>query len=60
MQKSLFDYWDNKELPEDVQKRVDEFATATQKGKTEQIFRAGFWIGLNHKQILKELNIETK
>ena len=51
LKKNLFELWDNKELPERIQEEVDSFAKATGKSNAEQIFRAGFWCGLNIKKI---------
>ena len=57
LKKNLFELWDNKELPERIQKEVDGFAEATAKSNAEQIFRAGFIIGLNNEQYKAEMGI---
>ena len=57
MTKSLFDLWNNKELPEEIQKEVDGFASATNKSNAEQIFRAGFIIGLNNERYKEEMGV---
>jgi hypothetical protein len=53
--KNLFELWNDKELPESIQEKVDGFATAPIKNITiaEQIFRAGFWCGKNIKRIFE-------
>lgn len=55
--KNLFELWDNKELPERIQEEVDGFAKATGKSNAEQIFRAGFIIGLNNEKYKEEMGI---
>lgn len=57
MEKTVFDLWNNKELPERIQEEVDGFAKATNKSNAEQIFRAGFIIGLNNKKYKEEMGI---
>lgn len=54
--KNVFEKWNDKEFPENIQEQVDGFASY---GKTnaERIFRAGFYIGLNSKKIREELGI---
>lgn len=60
MKKNLFELWNNKELPEEIQKKVDGFATApiNQISNAEQIFRAGFYCGRNIKKIFTALGKE--
>ena len=55
--KNVFEKWNDKEYPENIQRHIDGFADC---GKTnaEKIFRAGFYIGLNNKKIREELGIE--
>lgn len=56
--KNLFELWNDKELPKYIQEEVDAFASATNKSHAEQIFRAGFIIGLNNKRYREEMGIE--
>lgn len=53
--KNLFELWNNKELPEEIQEKVDGFASApiNQISNAEQIFRAGFYCGRNIKKIFE-------
>lgn len=53
--KNLFELWNDKELPESIQEKVDGFATAPINpiSNAEQIFRAGFWCGKNTKKIFE-------
>ena len=46
-EKNLFELWNDKELPEEIQKEVDGFANAKYATNAEKIFRAGFIIGLS-------------
>jgi hypothetical protein len=48
--------WNDKEFPESIQKAIDNFADWG-KSREEQVFRAGFYIGLNSKKIKEELGI---
>jgi hypothetical protein len=56
-EKNLFELWNSKELPERIQKEVDGFASATNKSNAEQIFRAGFIIGLYNEKYKEEMGI---
>ena len=58
MGKNLFELWNDKELPEEIQKEVDGFANATNATNAEKIFRAGFKIGLNNNRYRKIMGIE--
>lgn len=49
-EKNLFELWNDKELPEEIQKEVDGFANAKYATNAEKIFRAGFIIGLNNNR----------
>jgi hypothetical protein len=55
--KNLFELWNSKKLPEQIQKKVDRFVTApiNSISNAEQIFRAGFCCGLNTKEIFEAL-----
>lgn len=57
MKKNLFEMWNDKEFPEELQKEIDGFAN---NGKTnaERIFRAGFHCGHKIKKIREVLGIE--
>ena len=57
MNKNCFEKWNDKEFPENIQRQIDGFADC---GKTnaEKIFRAGFYLGRNIKEIREELGIE--
>jgi hypothetical protein len=56
--KNLFELWNDKELPEEIQKEVDGFANAKYATNAEKIFRAGFIIGLNNNRYKKIMGIE--
>ena len=57
--KNLFELWNDKELPEEIQKEVDGFANAKYATNNEEIiFRAGFIIGLNNNRYRKIMGIE--
>ena len=56
--KNLFELWNDKELPEEIQKEVDGFANAKYTTNAEKIFRAGFIIGLNNNRYKKIMGIE--
>ena len=55
--KSIFELWIDRELPEELKKKVDGFSC---QGKTftEWVFRAGFYLGRNIKEIREDLGIE--
>ncbi len=55
-----FEMWNNKQLPEDIQKQIDGFAKATGKDNAEQIFRAGFYIGLNLEEFKREMGEDAE
>ena len=58
-EKNLFELWNDKELPEEIQKEVDGFANAKYVStNAEKIFRAGFIIGLNNNRYKKIMGIE--
>jgi hypothetical protein len=57
-EKNLFELWNDKELPEEIQKEVDGFANAKYVTNAEKIFRAGFIIGLNNNRYKKIMGIE--
>ena len=57
-EKNLFELWNDKELPEEIQEEVDGFAKAKYKTNAEKIFRAGFIIGLNKNRYKKIMGIE--
>ena len=59
---SWFDKWNNKQLPQNIQKQIDGFARATGMNNTEQIFRAGFYIGKHLEELKREMgeDAETK
>ena len=54
--KNVFEKWNDKEFPESIQKAIDNFADWG-KSREEQVFRAGFYIGLNSKKLKAELGI---
>ncbi len=56
--KNLFELWNDKELPEEIQKEVDGFANAKYATNAEKIFRAGFIIGLHNNRYRKIMGIE--
>lgn len=57
MHKSIFELWQQKELPEPWKNKTDRFSS---QGKTfvELIFRAGFYLGKHIKEVREELGIE--
>ena len=57
-EKNFFELWNDKELPEEIQKEVDGFANAKYETNAEKIFRAGFIIGLNNDRYRKIMGIE--
>lgn len=58
-EKNLFELWNDKELPEEIQKEVDGFASAKYDStNAEKIFRAGFIVGLNNNRYKKIMGIE--
>lgn len=57
LDKNVFKKWNDKEFPESIQEAIDGFASWG-KSREEQVFRAGFYIGLNSKKIREELGIE--
>lgn len=60
MSKNIFELWNSKELPEQIQEKVDGFATAPINpiSNAEYIFRAGFWCGGNIKKIFEAMGKE--
>ena len=58
MGKNLFELWNDKELPEEIQKEVDGFANAKYATNAEKIFRAGFHIAWNKSRYEKLLGLE--
>ena len=60
-EKNLFELWNDKELPEEIQKEVDGFASAKYDStNAEKIFRAGFIVGLNNNRYKKIMGIEEQ
>ena len=57
-EKNLFELWNDKELPEEIQIEVDGFANAKYATIAENIFHAGFIIGLNNNRYKKIMGIE--
>ena len=57
----MFDKWDNKEFPKDIQDAIDGFANAEINSETSRIiFRAGFYIGLNIKDIRQKIGLNDR
>ena len=57
-EKNLFELWNDKELPEEIQKETDSFAEARNGTEEEKIFRAGFHIAWNKSRYEKLLGLE--
>lgn len=57
MHKSIFELWQQKELPEPYQTKTDGFSSQG-KSFVEWVFRAGFYLGMHIKEIREELGIE--
>ena len=47
---NMYERYSNRELPEEIQRQAESFAGAG-KSDEEELFRAGFWIGRNIREI---------
>lgn len=50
---NMYERYNNRELPEEIQLQAESFAGAG-KSRAEELFRAGFWCGKNIREILEK------
>ena len=52
---NMYERYNNRELPEEIQRQAESFAGAG-KSREEELFRAGFWCG----RIIREIQEKTE